>query len=156
VDAFTYIVIGGMAGLIVALLLIGRYYPGSGAEVLDWKPTRSVEVEAELELTDVDQMLEAQNERRRKRGLPDRTLDDLEGEVAAHMREQHQRREAYLADQRTDDDRERDDQDLAELLALHNERRRLRGEPELTAAQLRSELEGGAGPLPPGPLPPDG
>jgi hypothetical protein len=171
VDPFTYIVIGGMAGLIVALLLIGRYYPGSGADVLDWKPTRSVEVEAELELTDLDQMLEAQNERRRKRGLPDRTLEELEGEVAADLREQRTLREAYRTQRQAGGDlaaggdpaaagdlaaggdpaaadleqaeRERDEQDLAELLALHNERRRRRGEPELTAAQLRSELEGG-------------
>ena len=60
---------------------IGRWHPMSGAEVLDWKPTRSPEVEAELELDDIDQMLEAQNERRRKSGRPERTEDDVSMQV---------------------------------------------------------------------------
>jgi hypothetical protein len=62
-------------------LLIGRYHPVSGAEVLDWKPTRSPEVEAELELEDVDQMLEAQNARRRASGRSERTEDDVRAQV---------------------------------------------------------------------------
>jgi len=133
-----------MAALIIALLLIGRYYPGTGAEVLDWKPTRSVEAEAELELTDLDQMLEAQNERRRRRGEPARTIEDFEGEVAAHLREQNRRREDYLARQRAEAPSpvEQDQEDLEQLLALHNERRRQRGEPELTSDELRAQLEG--------------
>src|SRR3954447_724184 len=60
---------------------IGKWDPASGAEVLDWKPTRSPEVEAELELDDVQQMLEAQNERRRARGEDDRTEDDVSMQV---------------------------------------------------------------------------
>jgi hypothetical protein len=48
---------------------------------LDWKPTRSPEVEAELELDDVDQMLEAQNERRRASGRPERTEEDISMQV---------------------------------------------------------------------------
>src|SRR6476469_2876369 len=60
---------------------IGKWHPVSGAEVLDWKPTRSPEVEAELELDDIDQMLEAQNERRRKSGRPERTEDDVSMQV---------------------------------------------------------------------------
>jgi len=144
VDAFVYIVVGGMSALIIALLLIGRFYPGSGAEVLDWKPTRSVETEAELELTDVDQMLEAQNERRRRRGEPDRTIEDFEGEVAAHLREQTRRRQDYLARERAkaQSSPEEDQEDLEQLLTLHNDRRRRRGQPELTADELRSQLEG--------------
>ena len=64
-------------------LAIGKYHPVSGAEVLDWKPTRSPEVEAELELDDIDQMLEAQNERRRASGRPERTEDDVSSQVHA-------------------------------------------------------------------------
>jgi hypothetical protein len=145
VDAFVWIVVGGMAALIIALLLIGRYYPGTGAEVLDWKPTRSVEAEAELELTDIDQMLEAQNERRLRRGEPARTIEDFEGEVAAHLRDQTRRQEAYLARQRaeTKPEAEHDPEDLEQLLALHNERRRRRGEPELSADELRAQLQAG-------------
>lgn len=59
----------GMVALIAAVLvLLARAYPGSGADLVDWKPTRSPEVEAELEIDDVRQMIEAQNEYRRRRG----------------------------------------------------------------------------------------
>jgi hypothetical protein len=67
-------------------LAIGKYHPVSGAEVLDWKPTRSPEVEAELEVDDVDQMLEAQNERRRASGRPERTEDDVSTQVQEDRR----------------------------------------------------------------------
>src|SRR5215212_6657898 len=67
--------------LFLIFAAIGKYHPVSGAEVLDWKPTRSPEVEAELELDDVDQMLAAQNERRRARGEAERTEDDVSMQV---------------------------------------------------------------------------
>jgi hypothetical protein len=124
-----------MAALIVALLLIGQFYPGSGAEVLDWKPTRSLETEAELEIDDIAQMLEAQNERRRRRGLPDRTIEEVEEQVAADLREQTRRlRELGAA-------RSADEEDLIDLLALANERRRRRSEPTLTLEEFRAQLE---------------
>jgi hypothetical protein len=130
VDPFTFIVAGGLGALIVALLLIGRFYPGSGADVLDWKPTRSVELEAELELDDIDQMLEAQNERRRRRGEPERTKEDVEADVAADLREAHARREAAL-----------EEQDLTQMLELENERRARKGRPPVTAEEFRAEVE---------------
>jgi hypothetical protein len=76
-------------GFIVAigiLLALGKWYPGSGAEQVDWRPTRSPEVEAELELDDVDQMLEAQNARRRASGRPERTEEDVRSQVAEDER----------------------------------------------------------------------
>jgi hypothetical protein len=122
-------------------VLIGRYYPGTGADVLDWKPARSLEAEVELEAQDIEQMLEAQNERRRARGVDERTLDDVEGDVAAGMREQARLRAAYQRDQRSDQERALDDEDLAQLLAARNERRRRRGEPEIGVEEFRAELE---------------
>ena len=68
-----------MIGLIGVLLLLARAYPGSGADLVDWKPTRSHEVEAQLEIDDVQQMLEAQNEKRRRRGAPELTEDERAG-----------------------------------------------------------------------------
>jgi hypothetical protein len=68
-------------------LAIGKWYPGSGADVLDWQPTRSYEDEVQNELDDVDQMLEAQNERRRRSGRPEITEDSMRAEVDAHQRE---------------------------------------------------------------------
>ena len=69
----------GMVGLLVlVLVLLARAYPGSGADLVDWKPTRSYEDEAHLEVQDVQQMLDAQNEYRRRRGARDLTEDDAE------------------------------------------------------------------------------
>ena len=68
-----------MIGFIVlCLVLLARAYPGSGADLVDWKPTRSHEVEAELELDDVAQMIEAQNAYRRRRGAAEITEADAE------------------------------------------------------------------------------
>jgi hypothetical protein len=67
----------GMVALIVLLLvLLARAYPGSGADLVDWKPTRSHEVEAQLEVDDVAQMIAAQNAYRRRRGAPELTEND--------------------------------------------------------------------------------
>jgi hypothetical protein len=67
----------GMVGFIVlVLVLVARAYPGSGADLLDWKPTRSFEDEARLESEDVEQMIRAQNEMRRRRGAPELTIAD--------------------------------------------------------------------------------
>jgi hypothetical protein len=67
----------GMVGFIVlVLVLVARAYPGSGADLLDWKPTRSFEDEARLESEDVEQMIQAQNEMRRRRGAPELTIAD--------------------------------------------------------------------------------
>jgi hypothetical protein len=72
----------GILGLLVGvLLLIGHYYPGTSAELVDWKPTRSPEVEAQNEVDDLRQMLEAQNEMRRRRGAPEIDEGALRAEV---------------------------------------------------------------------------
>jgi hypothetical protein len=64
------------------ILLVGHFYPGSGADLLDWKPTRSYETEVQLEIDDVQQMLDAQNEMRRRRGVPELTSEELNEKVA--------------------------------------------------------------------------
>lgn len=67
----------GMVGFIVlVLVLLARAYPGSGADLVDWRPTRSYEDEARLESEDIQQMIEAQNAMRRRRGKPDMTHAD--------------------------------------------------------------------------------
>lgn len=68
-----------MVGFIVLLLvLLARAYPGSGADLVDWRPTRSPELEAQLEVEDLAQMIEAQNQYRRRRGAPELTESDAE------------------------------------------------------------------------------
>jgi hypothetical protein len=62
--------------IVIVLVLLARAYPGSGADLVDWRPTRSYEDEARLESEDVAQMIAAQNEMRRRRGKPDLTRED--------------------------------------------------------------------------------
>jgi hypothetical protein len=135
---FGYLVAGGLVLFVVALLLLGRYFPGSGADVLDWKPTRSLETEVELELDDVDQMLAAQNERRRRRGVTERSLEEIELGLARDLREQHARRDAYRASLEGTQEASRD---LEDLLAATNQRRVSRGQAPVTAEQFKAELE---------------
>jgi hypothetical protein len=87
VDPFAAIMLGGVVLLLLALLLLGRFYPGSGAKQLDWRPTRSPELEVQNEIDDVDQMREAVNRRRRARGEPELTEDDLRARVAEDQAE---------------------------------------------------------------------
>lgn len=75
---FVLLSLAMVALIVVCLVLLARAYPGSGADLVDWRPTRSHELEAQLELDDVEQMLEAQNEYRRRRGAADLTEQDAE------------------------------------------------------------------------------
>ena len=68
--------------LVGVLVLVGHYYGGSDADLVDWYPTRSPEVEVQNEIDDVRQMIEAQNEMRRRRGVADLDESDLRREVA--------------------------------------------------------------------------
>ena len=70
-------------GLLVVLFLImvvlARAFQGhSVADLIDWKPTRSPAVEAQNEVDDVRQMIEAQNALRRKRGASEITEEDVQ------------------------------------------------------------------------------
>ncbi|MEJ7751043.1 MAG: hypothetical protein WKF32_06310 [Thermoleophilaceae bacterium] len=98
-DEFGLFVFGGLVVVVLIFLAIGKYYPGTGAEQVDWKPTRSMEDEVQLELDDLDQMIEAQNERRRASGRKELSEDGIRAEVAAEERwrkEQSQRYESSL------------------------------------------------------------
>jgi hypothetical protein len=131
VDPFVVIMVGIVVGLLVALLLIGYFYPGSGADQLDWRPTRSVEQEVQNEIDDLDQMLEAANERRRRRGAVELTEDSVRASVDEDRRDRAQLRDRYLEEQ----------QDIDELLELKNRRRRDRGLHEITKDEYLAQLE---------------
>jgi hypothetical protein len=132
-DPFALIMLGIVVALIVFVLLLGRYHPKSGSDVLRWQPTRSPEMEVQNEIDDLDQMLEATNRRRRARGEAELTEASLRDRVAEDLRTSQERREAYLAQE-----------DLRQMLEATNEMRRRRGQPELTEAQLRADVEGNA------------
>lgn len=87
-----------LALLSLVFLAIGKWYPGSGADVLDWQPTRSYEDEIRLEIEDVDEMLEATNERRRRTGRPELTEDQVRREVEDEQVDQIDRADRYSGD----------------------------------------------------------
>jgi hypothetical protein len=133
VDPFAVIMFGILAGLVVGLLLLGLFHPRSGAEALDWRPTRSAELEIQNEIDDLDQMLEAANARRRARGAPELTEDSRRAEVGAQMAESIKRREDHLADL-----------EIVQMLDAKNARRRAKGLPEITREEYEAGLRGEA------------
>jgi hypothetical protein len=78
--------LGILALIVGVLLVVGHLYPGSSADLVDWRPTRSPALEAQNEVDDVRQMLEAQNEMRRRRGAPEMTEADLDEAVREDQR----------------------------------------------------------------------
>ena len=77
------VLIGLTLGLLVLLFLImvaltRAFERNRVADIIDWKPTRSPEVEAQNEVDDVRQMIEALNAYRRRRGAPEITEEDVE------------------------------------------------------------------------------
>jgi hypothetical protein len=135
VDPFAVIIFGIVGALIVFVLLLGRFHPRSSTDILDWRPTRSAEVEAQNEIDDVEQMLEATNERRRRRGESELTEDMLHQRVQEDRETQRRLRDDYLAGQ-----------EVRQMLEVKNERRRRRGQPEITEEQFRAEIESERGP----------
>jgi hypothetical protein len=95
VDEFSLFVFGSIVMVVLIFLAIGKWYPGSGAEQVDWRPTRSYEDEIRLELEDVDQMIEAQNERRRASGREEITEDQIRSEVEEAERWRKEQSQRY-------------------------------------------------------------
>jgi hypothetical protein len=96
---FELAVVGGLLAVFLGFLAIGKYSTSTPAEFLDWKPTRSIETEIELEHQDVAQMIEAQNERRRRDGRPLIDEDAYRNQVEMATREQRAEADAHRAEQ---------------------------------------------------------
>jgi hypothetical protein len=136
VDPFVVIMVGLVGGLLVALILLGLFYPGSGADQVNWRQTRSVETEVQNEIDDLDQMLEAANVKRRARGAQELTQEHMHERVAEDRRLADEQREAYLGEV-----------EIEQMLAVKNERRARKGLEPITAEQYRAELEAERGRL---------
>ena len=119
--------VGLFALLILFVLLLGRFYPGSGADQIDWKPTRSAELEAENEIDDIAGMMAAVNAKRRARGEREKTIEEVELRVMQDNAEH-----ARMVAERDPDK----DSDIEEMLALTNEKRAKRGLDPLTREEL--------------------
>ena len=131
-DPFAVVILSGIVLVVIAVWLIGRFYPGSGMDQLGLRSAREIaETREALEAEDLDQMLATHNARRRARGEAEVTAADVEMRVTIDVREQERARERYLADR-----------DLDQLLGLTNARRRARGLPERTREQVREEFGG--------------
>jgi hypothetical protein len=77
--AFILLTLGLLVLLFLILYALGRAFEQNRvADIIDWKPTRSPEVEAQNEIDDVRQMIEAQNVLRRKRGANEITEADVQ------------------------------------------------------------------------------
>lgn len=124
--------LGGTAGVVIALLLLGRFYPGSGADVLDWKPTRSPETEAQNDVDELEQLMAVANRRRRRLGQAELTEDTLDQLVVESTAERTRRSEEYLADV-----------EIEQMLAVKNTRRAAKGLPPITVAEYKARIEGG-------------
>jgi hypothetical protein len=94
VDTFTVVFGGTLAFFIVTVLLLGLFSKRSARDYLDWKPTRSPEVEAQNELDDVEQMIAAQNELKRRRGAPEISEEEIERRVREDREELRRWRES--------------------------------------------------------------
>jgi hypothetical protein len=94
---FVFLTLGMLALIIGVLLVIGHFYQGSSADLVDWKPTRSPEVEAQNEIDDLQQMLDAQNEMRRRRGAPELDEGALRAEVEEEELERLRRGDPFAS-----------------------------------------------------------
>jgi hypothetical protein len=80
------------------VLLLGLFSKRSALDILDWKPTRSPELEAQNDIDDVQQMIDAQNQIRRRRGLPERDEEEIEESVRRHREELAEQARRYKSD----------------------------------------------------------
>jgi hypothetical protein len=94
VNVFTVVFGGLLLFFLVVPILLGLFSKRSPRDYLDWKPTISPEAEIENDVDDVEQMLEAQNAIRRRRGRPEVTEEDFEAKVRADHDELRRWRES--------------------------------------------------------------
>ena len=99
-DTFSVIVTVSMALLFLWIIALGLWHPRSGADVLQWRPTRSPELEAQNDIDDVEQMIAAQNALRARHGKAARTQEEVEAQVKRHQQELTDYADAYWEGER--------------------------------------------------------
>jgi hypothetical protein len=93
-NAFTVVFGGTLAFFVILVLLLGVFSKRSARDILDWKPTRSPEAEAQNEIDDVEQMIAAQNELKRRRGAPEISEDEIQARVREDREQMRRWRES--------------------------------------------------------------
>jgi hypothetical protein len=123
-------VLVGLVVVILFVVLLGRANQGSSLDQFGLRSAREITESREaLDAEDLQQMLAAHNERRRARGQPEMTVEDVEMQVMNDRSEQLRRRDALMADR-----------ELDQLLEATNARRRARGLPERSREDVRREF----------------
>jgi hypothetical protein len=101
---FIALTLGLLVLLFVIMVALARVFEGNrAADFLDWKPTRSPEVEAQNEVDDVRQMIEAQNALRRKRGAKEITEADVQRQAMEDQRFRARGRGPFSSEKKTDE-----------------------------------------------------
>ena len=87
-----------LLSMVFIIVFVAHVSQRRDVELVDWKPTRSPEVEAQNEIDDVRQMVEAQNEMRRRRGAPELDENRLRADVEVEEVERLQRGDPFQSD----------------------------------------------------------
>ena len=87
-----------LLSMVFIIVFVAHVSQRRDVELVDWKPTRSPEVEAQNEIDDVRQMVEAQNEMRRRRGVPELDENRLRADVEVEEIERLQRGDPFQSD----------------------------------------------------------
>ena len=97
-DTFTAIVFGGIVVAALAFLAIGFAWRGRPVEeITDRRENERWATQMKVEEQDIPQMLEAANEYRRKRGMPEITPEEFGARVEDEQRELLRQAEKQLA-----------------------------------------------------------
>jgi FtsZ-interacting cell division protein ZipA len=86
-DTFTLIVIVGLVVVVGVLVALGLWHPAKAMEITDKDRQERWATQAEIEETEVDQMVEGQNVYRRARGEAEITASDVQRRAAEHQQE---------------------------------------------------------------------
>jgi hypothetical protein len=92
-ETFTLIVFGGLALALLGLLALGAWNPRSIGELTDRSDERRLADQAMIEEHDVDEMVDAQNANRSRRGKDPLTEADFRARADAQQRASIERAE---------------------------------------------------------------
>ena len=123
---------------ILIMAVVAKVFEGySVRDLLDLEPVRSPEVEAQNEVDDVRQMLDAGNDLRRRHGHTEISEADVHRQAAEDQAVRARGKGPFEPEDHVDQDAE--DEDLRQMLAASNALRRRHGEPELTAEEFERQ-----------------
>jgi hypothetical protein len=78
---FLSVVLGFPLAILIVAVIGGYLHREDDTEMLSWPQPGSARADAKREVLEINQMLAAQNELRRRRGVPERSLDEVTEEL---------------------------------------------------------------------------